>query len=886
MSLGVPLFLIRAWHRFLFRWRRTQLDRELAEELTFHLTQKQSDSVRSGMTDQAAFELSRKQMGNITLATEECRDMWSFMRWERFSQDLRYALRLYRRTPAFTAIAVLSLALGIGGNAAMLSLVNTLLIHPLPYRQPEQLVRITGIYPRAAIPFFQTRSHSLAIASVSTGSEFNLTGQGIATRLHGCQASLNFLSVLGIAVARGRDFGAGEDAPGRDGVVILSNKLWKEKFGSDLSVLGRSITLNGMNREVIGIMPENFSYPAADVQLWVPMRLDPSNFLEYWGTEFMPLLGRLHSGANLQEAQAEIHGLVSQFRKTFPYPMARDWNAEATAIPLQQDIVGNVRGKLLLLLASVGIILLIACANVASLLLSRATTRRKEMALRVALGASRLRIIRQLLTESVGLALMGAMFGVGLGWSVLSLFKSVLPSNTPGLVQARIDWEVIGAIAVLALLAGVAFGLAPAFSASQVDLTETIKTGSQRSTAGFWTRLRSILSAAEVALTLVLVISAGLLLRSLYKLSETRPGFDGTRVMTVRISPNQSSCSQRASCVAFYDRLIERAHGIAGIDSVAIANSVPLEGELPVLPVDVEGHPKTAEHPAPMLWLGAVSPDYFRLMHIPLLAGRYLTRADGANSAEVVLISASTARHFWPGENAVGKHMKPTGGKEWRTVVGVVADVRQYTLSQGLPSWMAGALYMPYSQSVREDGQIPAAMTLLVKASAETAQLRNEVQQLAEEQDPNVPVGRVRPLDEIVTGSTTGFRTTMHVFFSFAGTALLLAAIGIYGLMSYWVSQRTYEIGLRVAIGATRRQIVSLIVRQGLRVSFCGIVGGILAALLFTRFLTSLLYGVVATDVFTFAAVTVLVFGVAALATAFPAWRASRIDPVQSLRTD
>jgi len=793
---------------------------------------------------------------------------------------------MYGRTPVFTAISVLSLALGIGGNAAMFSLVNTLLVRPLQYSQPERLVRITGIYPRAAVRFFQERSRAMDVAAVSTGSEFNLMGQGLAVRVTGSSASPNFLPVLGTAVARGRGFNPGEESPGRDGVVIVSNSFWKERLTSDPSAVGRAIRLNGVDREIVGIMPAGFSYPSAKVELWVPMRLDPSNFQEYWGTEFMPLIARLRQGAAIGEAQGEIRGLTSQFRATFPYPMARDWNSDSTAIPLQRDIVGDVRGKLIILLTSVGLVLLIACANVASLLLARATTRRKEMALRAALGADGLRIVRQLLTESVGLALTGAALGIVLGVSALSIFKSLLPASLPGLAQASIDWQIVAAVAALALLTGLASGIAPALSASQVDLTETMKSGSSRSTSGFWAHTRSLIIAGEVALTLVLLVSAGLLLRSLYKLSDVNPGFDPSHLLTVQISPNPLSCTERATCTAFYDRLLQRSGEIPGVASAAIANSVPLDGQLPTIPVDIEGQPKTTDHPAPMLWLGAVSPDYFSLMHIPLLAGRYLTRADGPNSAGVVVIAASTAKHFWPAESAIGKHIKPTGSQKWRTVVGVVGDVHHYTLSNSLPAWVAGAIYMPYAQSEKEDGKIPSSMTFVAKVESDKAGVRSELRQLAEAQDPAVPVGRVESLEDTASASIADFRSTMQVFLSFASAAIILAAVGIYGLMSYWVTQRTYEIGLRVAIGATRARIVGMVLGQGMRVCIYGVVAGIVTASLLTRFLASMLYGVGETDFLTFGMVTGIVLGVAVLATAYPAWRAARIDPIRLLRAD
>ncbi len=596
--------LMRSWRRLVFAVRRAEFDRELDEELEVHRLLKQEDLRRRGLAAGAAVEASRREMGNTTFHKEECRNTWTFLNIERLVQDLRYAARIFRRTPIFTAVAVASLALGIGGNAAMFGLVNALLVRPLPYSEPARLVRITGIYPRAAVSFFQQRSRSMDVAAVSTGSEMNLTGQGTAVRVFASSASCNFLDVLGAAVERGRGFEPGEDVPGRDAVALISDALWKEKFGADPAIVGHVVKLNGINRQIIGVMPGRFSYPSAKVETWIPMRLDPSNFMEYWATEFVPFIGRLRAGSALPQAQSEVRRLTSEFRRTFPYPMARDWNADSTAIPLQKDIVGDVRGKLIILLVAVGMVLLIACANVASLLLSRATTRRKEIALRASLGASRLRVIRQLLTESSELALLGAALGLIAGEAALSIFKSVLPASLPGLAQASIDWQVAGAVTAAALVTGLAFGLAPALSASQIDLTEVTKTGGQRSTSGFWARVRSALVVAEVALTLVLAVTAGLLLKSLYELSHSSPGFDPDHVLTIKISPNQLSCAQRSACIALYDRLIEQTTRTSDVSAVAISNSIPLDGELPTLPIDVEGHPKTADHPAPdgLVW--------------------------------------------------------------------------------------------------------------------------------------------------------------------------------------------------------------------------------------------------------------------------------------------
>jgi predicted permease len=884
--------LFRTWRRIVFRRRRAQLCRELAEELEIHRSLKQEENRETGLSSKAAANLIGKQMGNITLAKEESRDMWSFMRLERLWQDLRYAARMFTKSPGFTIVAAVSLALGIGGNAAVFSLVNTLLIRPLPYFEPDRLVRLKGTYPRAALVVFQQESRTMDVASVNPGSEFNLTGEGEAVRLFGSATSTNLFSVLGARLERGRSFEPGEDRPGRDAVVILSHSLWRSKFGGDPNILGRMITLDSTSRQVVGIMPPGFSYPSAKVQLWVPTRLDPSNTVDYWGGEFVALIGRLRPGANLAQAQTEIRPIVLKIRRMFPFPMKRDWNADATAISLQEDLVGDFRGKLLILFSSVCIVLLIACANVASLLLSRATVRRKEIALRAALGAGRARIVRQLLTESVLLSVIGGGLGILLGSAALSVFRSVLPQDLPGLAEVTIDPRVLGFVGGLAILTGLAFGIAPALSAARIDLTETIKTGSQRSTAHAWTQLRSWLIGGELALTVVLVIAAGLLIKSLYALSRQNPGFRPEHILTIRISPNQSLCRQRAACVALYNELIQRARGIPGVSDVAIANHVPLDGELPNIPAEVEGHPFTAGHPTPMLWAGAITPDYFQIMHISLLAGRSFTAADGPASAGVVLVTASTAKYFWPGENAVGKHVRLAGDEQWRTVAGVVGDVRQYKLAGNFVDWLEGAIYMPYPQSARyprsvQGGQeIPAAMNLLVKTSADPLPVGSEIRRLAVDQSPNTPVGEVQTMEAIVAASVLDRRSTMGVFISFALAAIVLAAVGIYGLVSYSVSQRTYEIGVRMAIGATKGNVVTLILGQSLKIAAMGLGVGIAAAILLTRFLSSLLYGVAASDPLTFSAVIVLLLAIAVTASCVPAWRAAQINPTKSLRAD
>jgi len=865
----------------VFWQKRSDREHDLERELRCDLELEMEEQAERGLSPADARSAAQQAFGNTTFLKEEVREMWGWTSLERLWQDLRYAARTFVRNPGFVTVAAVSLALGIGANAAMFALVNTLLIRPLPYADSDRLVRLTGVYPRAGLAMFQEESRGMDIASAAPGADFNLTGTGETVRVMGSVVSENLFSVLKSPVHMGRSFEPREHRPGADGVMILSYRLWTTQFGSDPGVIGRTVRLNDTPRQIVGVMPASFSFPTSSIEFWIPARLDPSNFQEYWGEEYDPLVARLRPGVTLAQAAGETRALMNRLRPQFPFPMPHNWNGDATAIPLQTDMVGEFRGKLLILFASVAIVLAIACANVASLLFSRAAARRKEIALRVALGAGRLRIMRQLLTESVLLAGIGSALGLLVGAGALYVFKSVLPPDTPGIGSVSIDWQVAGFAAGLALLTGFAFGLAPALSASRRDLVGTIKSGSGRSTTTAWSHIRNSLIVGEVSLTVLLVVSAGLLLKSLYVMSQVNPGFSPGHILTLRISPNQS-CAQRETCVSLYDRLLTEARGISGVSDVAIANTVPLDGQLPSIPVDVQDHPKTADFPAPMFWTGAVSPDYFRMLHIPLLAGREFTGSDGIKSDLVAIVTGSTARRFWPNQPAVGKHVKAVTETQWRTIVGVVSDVRQFNLAGRNPESISGAFYLPYPQAV----EAGAAVNLLAAIGGPQSTIAAEMRRLARSLNPNVPVSEAAALEDLVSRSTADFQSTMWLFLSFAGVSVLLAAVGIYGLVSNSVAQRTHEIGLRVAIGASRPEILKLMLSQSLRLALLGIGVGVAASIILTRYLASLLYGVGATDPLTFACVCGLMLAMAVIASYAPAWRAANLDPIRSLRAE
>jgi len=557
--------------------------------------------------------------------------------FETLAKDLRYAVRMLRRDPGFSALAVLSLALGIGGNAAIFSLVNEALIRPLPYPESERLVRVTGYYPQGALVALQQRTQTMEVAAFTGDSEFNLTRQGEAMQLVGSTVSSNLFFVLQSAPELGRAIRPGEDQPGQDRIVMLSHALWQTKFGGDPGIVGRWITIDGVDRQVVGVMPPGFGFPSFQVQVWMPLHIDPRDSFNTWNTGFMPLVARLRPGFTLPEARGEIRPLIAQILPLFPYVMFLSWNADATVLPLQQDLTRDFRSKLMVLQFAVGLVLLIACANVAGLLLSRASTREKEMAVRAALGASRGRMIRQVLTESAVLALAGAGLGLFLASASLSDLKLLLPQEALHLAGTELDWRTSTLMTVVATLAGFAFGLIPALRTSKLDLATSLKTGGRSSTGSFNLRLRSALIAGEVALAALLTVSAGLLIKSLWKLAQVNPGFSSEHVLTARITPDQKVCRERAACVVLYQELLRRAQGLSGVSVVAAVNTLPLSGETPSVPVEVEAHRIVpAEGGGYLLWAGAVTPDYFRVMRIPILEGRGFADSDSERSAPVV----------------------------------------------------------------------------------------------------------------------------------------------------------------------------------------------------------------------------------------------------------
>ena len=874
--------------RLLMLFRSRQFDADLNEEMRLHRELREQEQMERGLSAKEAHYAAQRRFGNDLVLREESRDMWGWNWFENLFQDVRYALRMLAKNPGFTVVAVVTLALGIGANTAIFSLVNGVLVQPLPFAQPDGLVSITDSYPPGALVAMREKLHSMEVAGYWDGQELNLTGVGDPVRLYGSAVSANFFSLLGGQPELGRIFLPGEDQPGNNHVVILSHALWEQKFGGDPEVIGRSVTLEGESRQVVGVMPAGFQVASSKAQFWMPLHLDPRSVGAYWGGDFMPVLGRLRAGVTMEQARAEVQAYLPQVRGIFPWKMPDAIWASSTVIPLQESLVGTVRTKLLVLLGAIGIVLLIACANVANLLLARSTTRQKEMAVRAALGAARARICRQLLTESVLLGMGSGGVGMIVAVGGLQLLKSILPSDTPRLTTVAMDWHVLAFTAGLALLTGLIFGIVPALHASQIDLSASLKTGRQRSTTATH-RLRSALAIAEVALAVVLVIGAGLMVKSLWELSHVDPGFQAESTLTARITPNEKFCTHLAQCQSFYNELLDRTRALAGVEDAAVANVLPLNGRIDAFAADLEDHPRDPKDPAPVLFESIVTPTYFRLMRIPLQRGREFNAADMAPDApSVVLITAATARKYWPNQDAIGKHLKRVWAPDWTTVVGVVGDVNEDSLASKLPEYADGAVYLPYGNAanaeVRHGNPHPIEMTLVVRTTSDRLSLAGELRKVVSTLNPDVPVSEVQTLDTVVSKSMATPRSMMSLFAIFAALAMVLGAVGIYGVVSYSVIQRTPEIGIRLALGAQRADVIWLVMRQGGRVALVGVGIGIAGALGLTRFLSSLLYGVKPADPLTFIVVSSILTGVALLASYIPARRAAKVDPTEALR--
>jgi predicted permease len=819
---------------------------------------------------------------------------------ETLRQDIRFGLRTLWKRPGFTAVAVLTLALGIGANSAIFSVVNAVVLRPLPYGAPERLVALWGNLNQKGFEelelsapeytdFRRRGAHVFEDAAAYAQDGFNLTGAGEPERIQGVNATASLFTTLGVAPLRGRAYTEEEDRPGSDDVVVISHSLWQRRFGSDPSVVGRSVTLDGRPNTIVGVMPADFRFPDNDTDVWKPAAfsaelLSPNNR----GSHFLSAVARLKPGFTAARATEEVAALARAQGQESPNTYSRGFGASVR--PLQEEVVGpSVRTSLFVMLGAVGLVLLIACANVANLLLARAASRRKEVAVRTALGAGRVRIIRQLLTESVMLSVAGGAAGLMLALWGVDLLVTLAPEGTPRLGEVGLDARVVAFTFGVSLLTGVVFGLAPALHSSKVDPNESLKEGGRggTETAGRG-RLRSLLVVGEFALALVLLASAGLLVKSFARVLDESPGFDSRGVLTMRLVLPESKYGGYDQHRAFYSNLFARLRALPGVEAVGANNILPLSGSRGSRTFLIEGRPVAQGQPKPEEQLRFVTPGYFEAMRVPLLRGRDFSDRDVNGQTRVALVSRSMAERHWPGEEAVGKRIAYAGiGRgenqtpEWIEVVGVVGDVKH----RGLDLESKPEIYVPVYQPLFSTRPTPPlSLYVAVRAKGDPAALAPALRREVAAVDPEQPLANVRTMEERLAESVAQRRFNMTLLGVFACVALLLAGVGVYGVMAYAVARRTHEIGVRVALGAQRGDVVRLVLRQGMWLALAGVGVGVAGAYAATRLMTGLLYGVSPTDPLTFVGVSALLTAAALLACLVPARRATRVDPMVALR--
>ena len=803
-------------------------------------------------------------------------------------QDIRFGVRMLVKNPVFTTIAVLTLALGIGANTAIFSVVNGVLLRPLPYEDPDRLVVIWNEYAKMnlqasnSVPdYFDRREQSKTLEDIAalTIRNTNLTGSGEPVRILSSPVTASFFPVMGVQPAQGRAFRPEEDQPGHNRVAVLSHGCWQRRFGGDPDIVGQTIQLDREAHTVVGVMPENFNLVFVDVEVWTPIAFTPEQKADdQRGREYLIAVARVKPGIPLGQVEAEMDTIAARVIELFPdrAGFLRDAGWGAEVVPLQEQLRGDLRPALLVLLGAVGLVLLIACANVANLLLARASAREKEIAIRAALGAGRGRIIRQLLTESILLGLLGGGVGLLLAhWGIQALVRTLLavaPLNVPLLSEIGIETGVLLFTLALSLGTGVIFGIAPALSAARTDLHNTLKEGGRSSGTAGRHRLRSVLVVAEVALTLVLLVGAGLLLRSVHQLLQVSPGFQTDNRLTFQINL-PSATYDRPQEVAFFWELLPRVRALPGVRAAGATNQLPLGAGRNTRSFTVEGYQAPEGESMPLSENRVISPGYIKAMGIPLLKGREFDQRDTETSRPVVLVDQKTVRRFWPDQDPLGRRIQ-FGDDVWREVVGVVGSVK----NGGLEAEGREQIYAPYTQFPRSTMYLvlhteSAPLSLLGAARAEVRAL-----------DRTVPVSEVKTLEQQLDGSVAIRRLSMTLLLVFALLALVLAAVGIYGVMSYSVSRRTHEIGIRMALGAQPADVLKLVVRQGMVLTLIGVGVGLAASFGLTRFLESLLFGVTPTDPVTFAGVSALLAAVALLACYIPARRATQVDPMVALR--
>ncbi|HLY60148.1 MAG TPA: ABC transporter permease [Terriglobia bacterium] len=892
----IPLRLRSLFHK-------SRVERELSDELHFHLKKLIEEKIASGLNEEEARFAALRELGGEDQIKEECRDMRQVNYVENFLQDLRYGLRQLRRNPGFTSVVVLTLALGIGATTAIFSIVNAVLLRPLPFKDAARLMVLHEGIPKLGYPkmgfsppdlaIYMREQKSFSDLGAYQDKQVEISGHGQPERMTAARVSASLLPMLGAEPTMGRSFAPGEDATGHQ-VAILSYGLWQNRYGGAPDALSQTIEIDRQPYTIIGVMPRDFVFPLASADdngspadIWVPMAFTPTE-LEGWGGSYLTsVVGRLRAGVTVGQVRGENEAMARRIVDGYPPGIAefvRRGQLAIAAAPFQEEVVASVRTLLLVLMAAVGLVLLIACANVATLLLSRAAAREKELSVRTALGASRFRLVRQMLTESLLLALGGGALGCVLAVWGRNILLAIAPSSVPLPGRVPLSEGVLAFAAGASLLSGMALGLVPAFRAplaSMAGALQEIGRGTTASRAHH--RLQGFFVTAEFALAFVLLVGAGLLMRSFVKLLETNPGFRPDHVLTMSVPLPATAYAHASHVENFYMNLLDKASSLPGVESAALSNDLPLRGTAGVS-YTPEGQVNGASATPQAIGQTWVMGNYFQTMGVPLLQGRWITPEDRIGSQRVAIVNLSAAQKFWPGQNALGKRLR-WGGGPWQTVVGVVGNVNEGALSAS-PS---PHVYRPYLQA--EDPFLEQdpfgdmrAMNLSLRTHADPASLATASVAQVHSLDPDVAVTRIRTMTQVLSGTLAGPEFNTWLLGTFAGVALLLAAIGIYGVLAYSVAQQTHEIGIRMALGAEKRDVLRVVVGRGLKLTIIGVAIGMAGSFAVTRFLSSLLYGVRPIDPVTFTSVGFILVGVALLASYIPAGRATKVDPMVALR--
>jgi putative ABC transport system permease protein len=887
--LGDLLFRLRA----LFR--RGAMEAEMDEELRSHFENHVEKLAASGMTREEAVRRARLEFGGYEQLKEECRDARGVSLVETIVQDLRYALRMLRSNPGFTAVAILTLALGIGANTAIFSVIDSVLLRPLPYQDPAGLVMVwendsqhPNPHNTVSPPDFldwQSRNSVFAEMAALFDQRANLTGNGVPQEVVLQDVSANFFSVLGVGPILGPGFTAENGQKGHDDVVILSYGFWKERFAGDPAIIGKTIVLNGHPQTIVGVAPQNFSwfikdgsFTGAKPQMWSPF-VFPASFSDRKDVgRFLTVVARLKPGATVPEAQSQMNTIAARIAEEYP-----DFNGYwgANVVSVRDQISGDLRPALLILFGAVAFVLLIACANVSSLLLARAAAREREIAVRTAIGASPWRIARQLLTESVLLALIGGGIGVALAVWGTNFLLAASPENLLGLRSIPNDWRVLAFAAGATLLAGLLFGFLPSYISAHSGISETLKEGGRGSSAGKRRRFaRSAFVVAQMCLALVLLAGSGLLIRSFVRLVGVDPGFDASHLLTFKVSLPSSKYGKDPACLAFFRQLLARISALPGVRSVSMNTFPPFSGLGSATVVHVLSQPERSLMDLPVAAVRVIGKDYFPTMQIPLHSGRTFNEQELTEERHVVIINQAFADQYLKSVNPLGQkaviYMKSLEESKNTPseIIGVVGDVRQMSLDTPAEP----TVYWPHPELVISE------MTIVVRTTNDPLTLVSAVRSELQQMDPEQPMAAIATMDQLLAGSLSRSRFTMLVLGVFAALALVLACVGIYGVIAYSVTQRTQEFGIRMALGANRRDVLRLVLGLGTRLTLLGIGLGIVAALIVTRLMATLLYGVSATDPLTFTAVALLLAIIALAACYIPARRATRVDPIVALR--